>query len=177
MDFTHQSRPLDLFGPGALQLRAFFPLSPDKLLLQKKDLKVFIHLHPLTLLPLQVIKLYVYLRRERKNITLLTPFPLKHNCGSQKCTLFLHQVYLVAEQRIFVFVSLAHTLQQSWNTKLLFFWVFQSYNPLGRFPQRGVTCINDYYNSERCGLRTIFTLWEADTTPKLARESQKQIFH
>lgn len=63
---AYQSRPLDLFGPRALQLRAFFPLNPDESLLQKKDLEVLVHFHPLALLPLQVVKLHVYLRRERE---------------------------------------------------------------------------------------------------------------
>lgn len=62
---THQGRPLDLFGFCSLQLDALLPFGPNQLMLQQKHLEVFVHLHPLTLLPLKVIELHIYLWEER----------------------------------------------------------------------------------------------------------------
>lgn len=63
---THQSWPLDLLGFCSLQLGTLLPFGPNQLMFQQKDLEVFVHLDPLTLLPLEVVKLHVHLRKEQE---------------------------------------------------------------------------------------------------------------
>ncbi len=68
---THQSWPLDLLGFCSLQLGTLLPFDPNQLMFQQKDLEVFVHLYPLPLIPLEVVKLNVHLQEEqREGVTL-----------------------------------------------------------------------------------------------------------
>lgn len=77
---SYQGRPKDVLGLGSLQQTScsstcscsscsLLPLGPDQLVLQEKQLEILIDLDPLSLLPLLVIKLHIYLVEHRGRLS------------------------------------------------------------------------------------------------------------